>query len=288
MNHNQLLINEFSLDNIVKNKHILMIAERASGKTTMIKNIIDHIISSKDNLNNLDISICSPTERVYPFYRKCLTGAHIVYECTNDFAKQILVEGSKNIQEKNLKEKIVVLEDCFSGKKSWTKDENVMELLMNARDYNITLIVSAQTTLGITTDLRFNFDYYFLFNQHSTINKNKLWKDYVGMFPDFNAFEKVFTKCTEHYRCMVIDNKKQTSNINEKLYWYKAKYIEIKEDSEDESYNKLFQPLIATKCPNYEIDDRSDCEENVTPYNMYNDQQWLSDKSNISINYSVL
>lgn len=43
------------------------------------------------------------------------------------------------------------------------------------------------------------------------------------MFSTFDEFVNVFDKITKNYNCMVINNKIQTSNIDEKIFWYKAK-----------------------------------------------------------------
>ena len=118
---------------------------------------------------------------------------------------------------------ILIMDDCLARKKSWAKDESITEILMNGRHYRLTYILTMQTPLGITPDLRLNFDYVFLLKEDSTINKKKLWDNYASMFPSLQAFEKVFGKCTEDYRAMVIDNRKPSDNIQEKVFWFKAK-----------------------------------------------------------------
>ena len=42
------------------------------------------------------------------------------------------------------------------------------------------------------------------------------------MFPTFDVFNQVMNQCTENYECLVIDNKTQSNNINDNVYWYKA------------------------------------------------------------------
>jgi hypothetical protein len=42
------------------------------------------------------------------------------------------------------------------------------------------------------------------------------------MFPTFAVFEVVFKSCTDDFGSMVIDNRKPSDNINEKIFWYKA------------------------------------------------------------------
>ena len=61
---------------------------------------------------------------------------------------------------------------CQKRKRGQKKDEKIMEILMNGRHYELTYILTMQTPLGITPDLRLNFDYVFLLKEDSTINKN--------------------------------------------------------------------------------------------------------------------
>ena len=80
-----------------------------------------------------------------------------------------------------------------------------------------------QTPLGITPDLRLNFDYVFLLKEDSQINKKKLYENYASMFPNLTVFDKVFTECTKDHCSMVVDNRKPTDTIEEKVFWFKAK-----------------------------------------------------------------
>lgn len=42
------------------------------------------------------------------------------------------------------------------------------------------------------------------------------------MFPTFDVFNQVMNQCTENYECLVIDNKVQSNNIADIVFWYKA------------------------------------------------------------------
>jgi hypothetical protein len=44
-------------------------------------------------------------------------------------------------------------------------------------------------------------------------------------FPTFDIFQQVFTDVTDNYGVMVIDNRIQSKNITDKIFWYKAKEV---------------------------------------------------------------
>ena len=54
-------------------------------------------------------------------------------------------------------------------------------------------------------------------------NKQKIWKHLFGIFPTFDAFNEVFTQCTENYGCLVLNGRSTSNKIEETVFWYKAK-----------------------------------------------------------------
>lgn len=225
MNYNKFQILEFRLDKMVNDPSIVMIAKRGSGKSFITRDIIYHYRHIPGGV------VIAPTDRMNSFYKFFFPDLYIHYDIKETILKKILVRQSMMIEKEREKKKqgkkvdpsgILIMDDCLARKKSWAKDENITEILMNGRHYRLTYILTMQTPLGITPDLRLNFDYVFLLKEDSTINKKKLWDNYASMFPTIAAFEKVFGKCTEDYRSMVIDNRKPSDNIQEKVFWFKA------------------------------------------------------------------
>jgi len=83
-------------------------------------------------------------------------------------------------------------------------------------------ILTMQFALGITPELRSNFDYIFLLKAEFMSEQKKLFDHYAGMFPNFDSFRQVFNELTANFGCMVIDNKRKASNPLERLFWYRA------------------------------------------------------------------
>lgn len=225
MNYNKFQILEFNLDKMVIDPSIVMIAKRGSGKSFITRDLIHHYKNIPGGL------VIAPTDRMNSFYKFFFPDLYIHYDIKETLLKKILMRQSMIIEKTKDKKKqglkidpsgILIMDDCLAKKKSWAKDESIMEILMNGRHYKLTYILTMQTPLGITPDLRLNFDYVFLLKEDSSINKKKLWENYASMFPSLSAFEKVFSKCTEDYRAMVIDNRKPSDNIQEKVFWFKA------------------------------------------------------------------
>ena len=84
-----------------------------------------------------------------------------------------------------------------------------------------------QHPLGISPELRCNFDYIFLLAEDFISNMKKIYDHYAGMFPNFESFKQVFSSLTEDFGSMVISNRGARKTFLEKVFWYKAP--EIKE-----------------------------------------------------------
>lgn len=258
MNYNKFQILEFQLKNMVINPSIVMIAKRGSGKSFITRDIIYHFRNIPGGV------IIAPTDKMNSFYKFFFPDLYIHYEIKDDLFKKILARQGFMIDKQNEKDNkkninpqsILIMDDCLADKKSWANDNCIREILMNGRHYQLTYVLTMQTPLGIGPDLRLNFDYVFLLKEDSTTNKRKLYDNYASMFPSLDIFQKVFSKCTEDFRSMVIDNRKPTEKIQEKVFWFKAaserefifgskKFKEIHENYYDPNFlRRLNQQLI--------------------------------------------
>jgi len=252
MNYNKFQILEFKLNKMVPDPAIVMIAKRGSGKSWITREIIFHYRYIPGG------AVIAPTDRMSSFYKFFFPDLYIHYDIKEAILKKILVRQSMMIEKETDKKKrgrkvdpsgILVMDDCLSKKKSWAKDESIMEILMNGRHYRLTYILTMQTPLGITPDLRLNFDYVFLLKEDSTINKKKLWDNYASMFHTQAAFDKVFSECTKDFCTMVIDNRKPADDISEKVYWFKAKKREFSFGSQSfkDLHKKYYNPKFMRK-----------------------------------------
>ncbi|MEM3061938.1 MAG: ATPase/DNA packaging protein [Nitrososphaerota archaeon] len=248
MNYNKFQIFEFKLEKMVPDPAIVMIAKRGSGKSYITRDIIYHLRKIPGGV------VIAPTDRMNSFYKYFFPDLFIHYDIREDILKKILIRQTMMIEKAKEKSKqgkkvdpsgILIMDDCLARKKSWAKDENILEILMNGRHYKLTYILTMQTPLGIHPELRLNFDYIFLLKEDSAINKKKLWDNYASMFPSLPAFEKVFTVCTKDYCSMVIDNRKPADNIQDKVFWFKAKKRKFRFGSKSfrELHKKYYDPL---------------------------------------------
>lgn len=222
-----LPIDEFKLNSMCENPSIVMIAKRASGKSWVCRAILKHF---KDIPVGI---IIAPTEKMAnpPFYSDFFPDTYIHYDYKSEIIEKLLFRQDAMIEKQIDKQKIgknidprafILMDDCLSKKGSWMKDQPIMELLFNGRHYRLMYMLTMQFPLGISPELRCNFDYIFLLSEDFYSNLKRLYDHYAGMFPTFDSFRQVFKEVTVDFGSMVIVNRGSKATFLEKIYWYKA------------------------------------------------------------------
>lgn len=226
-NTSALEIKEFSLDSMAEHPAIVMIAKRASGKSWVCRSILKHF-------KNIPVGvIISPTERMAnpPFFSDFFPDLYIHYAYKPELIEKILYRQKLMIDKQKCKQKnggnvdpsgFILMDDCLASKGSWAKDAGIMELFFNGRHYRLMYILTMQFPLGITPELRCNFDYIFLLAEDVQSNKVRIYNHYAGMFPNFDSFNLVFSDLTKDYGAMVIVNRGVREKLTDKVFWYKA------------------------------------------------------------------
>jgi hypothetical protein len=221
----RLPIKTFTLDMFVTDPAIIMIAKRGSGKSWVVRGILDFF---KDIPVGL---IIAPTDRMNKFYGKFFPDSYIHYEYKSEIIEKVL-ERQRMIIEKEAEKRaigkkidpraFIIMDDCLGQKGSWVKDRPIQELLFNGRHYRIMYILTMQFPLGITPELRCNFDYIFLLADDTISNQKRIYDHYAGMFPTFDAFRQVFVQLTADFGSMVIVNRGVKKSLFDKVFFYKA------------------------------------------------------------------
>lgn len=222
----QLPIGHFELSMFTRAPSIVMIAKRRSGKSWVCRSIMYYFRTIP-----VGIVICK-TERMDPFYKEFIPDTFIYYDYQSEIIEKLL-DRQTMIKEKSDERKakgkreldtraFIIMDDCLSQKGAWMRDKRVYELLFEGRHYDIMYILTMQFPLGITPELRNNFDYIFLLAEDFQSNLKRIYDHYAGMFHTFESFKQVFNQLTQNYGCMVIANGGARKTFWDKVFWYKA------------------------------------------------------------------
>ena len=248
---------------------IVLIGRRDTGKSFLVRDLLYY---------HQDIpvgTVISGTEAGNGFYGRLVPKLFIHDEYNSAIIENILkrqkvvlkeIKKQKDTYKKqsNIDPRaFVIMDDCLYDN-TWSRDKMMRLLFMNGRHWKIMLVITMQYPLGIPPNLRTNIDYVFILREPYIANRKRIFDNYAGMFPNFEAFAQVMDQCTENYECLVVDNNSKSNKLEDQIFWYKAESHNdfklgnkeywnlsknINSDDEEEMYNAKSQK----KGPNIKV-----------------------------------
>lgn len=223
MNINTIQIKKFDLSKIKTTSNIIIIGKRATGKSTLVKNLL-HI--NKDSYPYG--KVVSPAEGCEGFYSQFIPESLISENCDIEeidtfVHRQNMINRKNHKTGKSVLENraFLVLDNCLDDN-SWCKERIFKELYYNGRCRGISLINAIPFPLGIPPSLRTNIDYTFIFYDSNQSNRKRIYDMYGGIFPTFEIFNQVMDKFIEGYKCLVIDNVTRSNKFEDIVFWFQS------------------------------------------------------------------
>jgi len=241
---------------------VVLIGRRDTGKSFLIRDLLYY---------HQDIpigTVISGTEAGNGFYNKMVPKLFIHDEYNTAIIENIL-KRQKTVLRQIKKEMtvykkcnidpraFVILDDCLFDA-TWSRDKMMRLLFMNGRHWKIMLIITMQYPLGIPPVLRTNIDYVFILRENYINNRRRIFENYAGMFPTFEAFCQVMDQCTENFECLVINNNSKSNQLQDQVFWYKAEshrefklgskeFWELSKDVGSDDEDNVYDPNSNTK-----------------------------------------
>lgn len=213
-----LNIKPFDPTTIKETATVQFIGKRGSGKSTLIKDILYH------NRHKFRYGIgMSPTDEATGDMREIMPRS-CIYNTFSETAIENMLEFQRLAVKKNPNRNNNVfcsMDDCAYDKKSLSS-RAIREGFMNGRHRKMFLINSVQYMMDMPANLRGQVDYIFALRDTNHDQKEKLWKYFFGIFPDYKSFNTVFEACTDGYGCLVMDNTVRSHRIDDCIFHYQA------------------------------------------------------------------
>lgn len=213
----QINIKPFDIKKIKKESIVVLIGKRMTGKSFLVRDILYH---------NRDIPlgmIVSRTDHIVHYYDKFVPSALIHPRYEPDLIDKLFKRQERALNE-GWKDPYAFLlfDDCLSDASNWAKDERVKEIFFNGRHYKLLFLLTMQSPMGIPPGFRTNIDFTFILKNNNESDREKIYKNYAGMFPSREIFNHVLDACTEDNHCLVIDNTTTSNKIEDQVFIYKA------------------------------------------------------------------
>ena len=177
-----------------------------SGKSTMIKNLIEALMVKKQ----LDyVGVFSNTSAFtddYDFLKDHKDLRSNLFTSVNaDKTIGKIMKIQKVNREKNQKKQIILIFDDIFG--TLKDSKTFKDLVSTYRHYNISVIFSVQYITGIASYLRELSQYIVIFDQRTLHSLKLCYESYFQDVETFNDFKKLFKAKLQNFKFFFIDRK---------------------------------------------------------------------------------
>ena len=212
----QLKLRKFDPSTIKDTSICVVIGKRNTGKSVLAKDIMFHKRHIPAGV------VMSATEEGNNFYGTWVPDSFIYNDFDRAVIENLIEQQRKKIKTGTAQNVFLILDDCMYDKKL-LKDKCMRSLFMNGRHWKIFLMLTAQYCGDLGPDIRSNIDYVFILRDNIIQNRERLYKNFFGLVPTFASFSQLMDATTENYECLVVDNTSRSNNLEDCLYWYKAR-----------------------------------------------------------------
>ena len=214
-----LELKKFDLDMIADDKTVVVIGKRGTGKSWITRDILYH----KRHIPCGVVMSC--TEEGNGFYGKHVPDLFVYGDYKQEVLEKVISRQKRLVHEGHPNPSMfIILDDCAFDKTIFAPRNIPMRtIFMNGRHWKLFFLMTLQWMMDMPPALRQNIDYIFVLKENVIQNKERLWKNFFGVVPDFSVFCEILDNCTQNYECLVLDNTKPSNKIDEVLYWYRAK-----------------------------------------------------------------
>ncbi len=211
-----LQLRKFNPASMPDDKVCIFIGKRGTGKSSLVTDILYHKRHIPAGI------VMSGTEDGNHYYRDFVPDLFIYGSYDKETLEKVLQRQRKLINQNNANAKaFMLLDDCMYDNK-FLKDTCIRECFMNGRHWKILFMLCLQYCMDLPPGLRTNVDYVFILRENIIQNRERLFKNFFGIFPTFDLFNKTMDVMTENYGCMVLDNTSKSNRIEDCVFWYKA------------------------------------------------------------------
>lgn len=198
---------------------IVIIGKPGTGKTTLITSLL----YEKSHIFPAGVAM-SGTEDSNGHYSKIFPSTFVFNALDKPVIEHFISRQKLAKQHLPNPWAILLLDDCTDDPKIFN-DPMFLGLYKNGRHWKCLFILSLQYSLDIKPAIRTNIDGTFILRETNLRNRRILWENYSSVVGDFQTFCDIMDQLTNDYTALYIHNATTSSNIEDCVFWYKAKPV---------------------------------------------------------------
>jgi hypothetical protein len=186
----------------LKNKTVLVTAKRGSGKS----NIIKWLVQAERRVFK-KIFLISPTEQVNRFFGDFIPADCIFETYSETWAEQLIAQMTKVNTGKTgaaLENILLIMDDCISDT-NMHQSPTIKKLFTRGRHIGIAVVVTTQYLFSVPPVIRSNSD-WVLCGQMNRQSVTILTDEYMSGGMERADFVKMYTQATKDYSFLLINN----------------------------------------------------------------------------------
>lgn len=207
---------------------LILIGKPGSGKSSVIESILyakKHIIPVAQ--------IFSGSEKENGFFEQFIPKSFIFNDLNIDDLSQIheleerQIISIKYLEKNGYNPWVVQVIDDLTDDTRFFKKPIFQKLYKYGRHWRLLHILSMQYALDIDHKIRPSIDGIFIFREANKEIRQKIYRNYASCIPTFKMFCDIMDQVAEDHVALYIDNKSQSNNYEDCIYYYKADISKI-------------------------------------------------------------
>ena len=204
----------------MQNKAVVIIAKRNSGKSYLLKSMLQYSIKIKE----FDKIYCiSPTEKINKFYSNIIQEQCIFELYSEEWVLRLIEKMSKlnegkTEQSQNPINCLLILDDCTSDV-NMHQAKGIKMLFTRGRHSFIAICVLSQNLKSVSPSIRNNSDFIFT-GQLNASNIEQLSECYRCPIISKKDFITLYKDSTADYNFFVINNNSVSNNVDDINSYY--------------------------------------------------------------------
>ena len=209
-------VRKLDVQSIKPHRILLLLGKRGSGKTKLL---IDLLSNMRDRFD-FALAMC-PTVECCDLLKQHMPTC-CVYERYVQSKVDALVKMASECAAGNKPRSFLLILDDVLYDKGICRTQSFRYLFYNGRHAKVCVALCCQYAIDLPPELRAQIDVIFTMKENTIQNRLKLYNMFFGVFGTFEDFSAVLDRCTQNYETLVLDNTKQTTDISDCIFWYKA------------------------------------------------------------------
>ncbi len=119
---------------------------------------------------------------------------------------------------------LILLDDCMDDPKIFN-DKLFHKIYKNGRVWDFLMITAMQYCMDVKPVIRTSIDGAFIFREPNIKVRKALYENYASIIPSFKLFCSIMDAMTEDYTALYVHNRVQSNNVEDCVFWYKAKPV---------------------------------------------------------------